>query len=281
MIHLKQHGGQNGQICSQSNASEAEESLKNRVWIICFQIVHKTAKVVERAEKMWKVSDGGGDRVGVHAIARAGGLNHQGGIMKNFNELIYMIRMNDETALKELIGCLKGTIEYGITSVSERNVSLWSYREDLRIEALVSLMKAIETYQDDLNCSFGTYAAVVLKNRIKQQAGRMIKNNSYMMLNTESLDVCNEEMPGMSNLLASKDMMSVPEYRMRFNEAYDRYLAARDTMSVREKEVCDAWIEGGTYVMESGKLGMSIRQYEHQLRRVRNKVKEAVADENK
>ena len=196
--------------------------------------------------------------------------------MTNYDELLYMVRMKDESSLKELLQRLQGPIEIGINRQVAVFPAIVHYREDLRMEAQISILRAIESYQEDVACSFLTFATVVINNRIKQCSRRIARNNSGMNVNTVSLDAETEEISAMSNLIASRDSLGLPEYRLRFNEAHERYNECRSRMSETEEKICDAWIEGGTYIMESGKLGMTVRQYEHRLRRVKQKVKDAV-----
>ena len=82
-----------------------------------------------------------------------------------------------------------------------------------------------------------------------------------------------------TNLIPSRDRMSDPVFRLHFNEAARRMKDAEKKLSDREREVFSTWTEGGTYLMKAEKLGMTYRQYEGRLARIKRKMIAAVLDD--
>ncbi len=200
--------------------------------------------------------------------------------MSNIYELLYMIRMKNAAALEELFHLCRRTIDTEINTQISRYRGLSTYREDLLIEAQVGLLRAAEYYRCDQGCTFISFAGVIVHRRIVQAAKHcrlmMGEHGMYpMSLNCTDGD----DAVTFSNLIPSRDRMSDPVFRLHFNEAARRMKDAEEKLSDREREVFSTWAEGGTYLMKAEKLGMTYRQYEGRLARIKRKMIAAVLDD--
>ncbi len=197
----------------------------------------------------------------------------------NIYELLYMIRMKNAEALEELFLLHRKSIETEIAIQLAKNRSIASFRDDLLIEAQVGLVKAVEYFRNDQGCSFSSFANLIIRRRLSQEAKRCRMNLSENGNPILSLDYEMDENHQYSNLIPAADRMGDPVYRFRFNEAARRMKKTESAMNDAEKQVLQAWKEGGTYAMYSEKFGITCRQYERRLTNVKKKMVAAIKDE--
>lgn len=198
----------------------------------------------------------------------------------NMYELLYMIRMKNAEALEELFYEYRRCIDAEIASQISRHSVLRSFRDDLMIEGQVGIVRAAECYRPDQACKFSSFAAVVIHRRIQQAAKHFRILAAEHGMNPLSLDLCDADMNApFTNLIPARDCLSDPEYRLHYNEAKRRMNETVGKMNDTERKILHSWTEGGSYVMKAEKMGMTYRQYEGKLGRVRRKVFSAVRDE--
>lgn len=198
----------------------------------------------------------------------------------NTYELLYMIRMKNAEAMEELFEVFRRCIEAEIAVQISRYQVLHTFRDDLTIEGQVGLVHAAECYRESPKCRFTSFATVVIHRRIQQAAKHYRLAAAEHGLNPLSLDLSDADMSAsFTNLIPTRDKLSDPEFRLYYNEAKRRMKRAVQKLNPMERRILYSWTEGGSYVMKAERLGMTYRQYEGKLGRVKRKVLAAVNDE--
>ncbi len=196
----------------------------------------------------------------------------------NMNELLYMAHMKDTFAIEELLLEVKNTIDYEVNRQLLSFQSMGTFRDDLTLEAQIAVLRGIENYRDDRNCSFRTFVSVIVRRRIAKIIHQTVFAAASRGITVYSIDSENDETPSYSNLIRNNDPMADPVFRMYYNDAKDRLNSEVLGFTNGEKGILDSWIEGGTYEMRCEKLGLTYRQYEGRLRRVKKKVMNAIKE---
>ena len=197
--------------------------------------------------------------------------------MINYSELLYLARMKDNHAIRSLLEAFEMQINFEVgAQTAKYNVPAY-YRDDLVLEGQLCVMRAVEYFREDRDCRFSSFTNMIIRRRIQQVVRGLVQQWSNYQPYT--LDAELDDKPAMTNLLRTNDMMSDPVYRMHFNEAWNRMDQTVQQLSSKEQEILHTWLEGGTYEMRSEKLGLTYRQYEGRLRRLRKKLFDAVWSE--
>lgn len=107
----------------------------------------------------------------------------------NDYELLYLIRQNDEDSLIRLLQryhrTIWGIIHHLVPYPVPPDIDL----DDLYQEATIGLMDAIESYREDKNVNFGTFARICIERQIRSLL-RHYRSNSYRILSRAmSLDM--------------------------------------------------------------------------------------------
>lgn len=195
----------------------------------------------------------------------------------NTYELLYMIRMKNAEAMEELFEVFRRCIDAEIAVQISRYQVLRTFRDDLTIEGQIGIVHAAECYRETPACRFTSFATVVIHRRIRQAAKHYRLAAAEHGLNPLSLDLNDADMSAaFTNLIPTKDRLSDPEFRLHFNEAKRRMKQAVQKMNRTERRILYSWTEGGSYVMKAEQMGMTYRQYEGKLGRVKRKVLDAV-----
>ena len=198
----------------------------------------------------------------------------------NTYELLYMIRMKNAEAMEELFEVFRRCIDAEIAVQISRYQVLRTFRDDLTIEGQVGIVHAAECYRESPACRFTSFATIVIHRRIRQAAKHFRLAAAEHGLNPLSLDLSDTDMSaGFTNLIPTKDKLSDPEFHLYYNEAKRRMKRAVRKLNPMERKVLYTWTEGGSYVMKAERLGMTYRQYEGKLGRIKRKVLAAVNDD--
>ena len=196
--------------------------------------------------------------------------------MSDINELLYMARMNDETAIRLLMEEVKPQIRYSVREILNSYRPLKYYEEDFMQEAVICVHKAMETFRDDMNCSFSSYLALIVKRRLWALARKLSRSLSQGFNHTIALDCQYADEESLINVIENRDAMSNPEYYLRYTLARDSLRALCRTFNERENVIYDAWERGEKQTVSSRRLGLTYKQFEGRLRRLRNRVREVV-----
>ncbi|MBQ9327225.1 MAG: sigma-70 family RNA polymerase sigma factor [Solobacterium sp.] len=201
--------------------------------------------------------------------------------MENVYELLYMIRMKNEWAMNRLCAHMNEMVVIEVNHLIKEYAPLVRYRDDMIQEGQIVVARAIETYRNDRFCSFYTYVTLAVRRRLWQVIHTLNTQAEFGFSGTVEYEEDSDMMMAATNLAASPQMLWRPEYHLAYNEAYHRLEQMVQTLSEDEKRVLDTWIEGGTYTMNCEKLGLTYKQYDGRLNRLKKKVRKTVYQRSK
>ena len=199
--------------------------------------------------------------------------------MFNQYELLYMYRCGDEFALKMILRQMMPIIRRVISEALRKNRLLRIYSDDMYEEGVSSLMAAVESFREDRDASFRTYASVLIGNGVagvcKYQTRQKRAAGSAMI----SLDMAVTERSEAADLLASKDRLSDPVFVLHMNEARERYEKAVASLSERDRKILETWQSGQDIRSLTETLDITRKAYETKKYRIRKKVIKTILEE--
>lgn len=130
--------------------------------------------------------------------------------MSTDNELLYMIRQQDDWAVENLLNKYKPMIcgmIFKLSQLDSCSVSSEAYKEDLEQESRMMLIGAAENYREDYPCSFKTYLQNCLRKRLLTIYRHSQCSSDAAFYACDSLDTMVGEDRGMykADTLASND----------------------------------------------------------------------------
>jgi RNA polymerase sporulation-specific sigma factor len=146
--------------------------------------------------------------------------------------------------------------------------------EDLSQEGMIGLFKAIQSYQNDNNASFYTFAKLCIDRQIysaikASNRKKHIPLNSYISFYSK---INEDEIELIDNLEAGKDsnpeqIILDRENTMNIEEMLDSHL------SKMEKQVLSRYLKGNSYADIGAELGKAPKSIDNAIQRIREKVK--------
>ena len=197
--------------------------------------------------------------------------------MENLNELLYMIHMNDEYALKELLELLEPGYDAEIGRMVKSYPTFGNYKAEMRQEMRSTLHIAIETFRYDIDCTFRSYAMIIARRKLYRLI--VVMNHQFVpgFNRTASLEApLHNNREEFTSLFASRDVLSFPEYVLDMNEAGRRLDDTVNQMPKQIRRIYDAWCAGYQYKTGSERLGLTYKQYESSIMKVKRMVHQAV-----
>jgi RNA polymerase sporulation-specific sigma factor len=183
----------------------------------------------------------------------------------NYNELSdseLCKRCDEPEAFAVLSSRYLGLVNSKVASVK----SSWSLDdEDLRQEAMIGLFKAASTYDDTRGVTFGAYAGVVILNRLKNEVRSHLSRKNVSLSDTVSLDELSAD---------ESQFADTPEALI---EDRERVLTVLNQIHISlsdfEKKVLALYLSGYKRSQTAKILGITTRQFDNALQRVRKKLK--------
>lgn len=162
---------------------------------------------------------------------------------------------NDKKAAAELLTRYICTIE-----TRARNFAL-AFSEDLTQEGFIGLLNAVETYDENRNVKFSTYANVCIRNKMISAFDKQTN-----IIKSEVWDAPEEE--------EMEDPADIPDNilveKERLNEIYDKIIFA---LSEQEWHVFQLFLTGLAYNQIALELNCSPKTVDNAMQRVRRKLK--------
>lgn len=142
------------------------------------------------------------------------------------------------------------------------NVDREQTKNDLVQEGFMALLRAVRSYSADRGSGFSAYVAVCVKNGMLKF---LQKNNRSF-----AVDVTDEEF----ERLLGADIEAVPERIVLEKERMEElYRMIDGALSECERQVLGLVLEGLSYEQTGQKLGMSAKQVNNAMQRVRKKLR--------
>lgn len=191
----------------------------------------------------------------------------------NDNELVYLCNENNEDAVNLIIEKYKKYILIILKDLLKEYNIVGYEISDFYQEGLIGLLQAINSYKEEKNISFYTYACKCIKNnimsaiRISFRLKNRILNNSYSL--DKLLDESNEDYYN-----CFKDNSSDPDNILMKNEEKEELIGTlKNKLSKSENIVFDLRLKGLKNSEICELLGKSRKSIENTMNRINIKYK--------
>jgi len=181
--------------------------------------------------------------------------------MRNFNslsdnDLIILSRQGSEPAEEELISRYKRKA----TICARKFYILGGDDEDLLQEAMLGLLKAVRTFDDEKGATFSTYAETCIRRRLMD----VINLKRYTEFISTEDQTCSSEEPVCDN---------DPETLLIENERYEELMSSiKTSLSVYELKVLDLYLSGMNCQDISVELSKAVGSVYNAVQRIRSKT---------
>lgn len=187
-------------------------------------------------------------------------------------ELIERIQNNDKSALNFLLGKYKELVYMK----SSKYFIIGAERDDIFQEGMIGLYKAIQSFKEDKQNSFKTFANMCIERQLitaikTSNRQKHMPLNSYLSLNTSSYEEEDGEKT-LLNVLNNKmaedplDTLTKKEYYSNVENAIDK------SLSDFEKQVLKKFIKGDSYTKIAEDLESSVKSVDNAIQRIRKKA---------
>lgn len=187
-------------------------------------------------------------------------------------ELIERIQNNDKSALNFLLGKYKELVYMK----SSKYFIIGAERDDIFQEGMIGLYKAIQSFKEDKQNSFKTFANMCIERQLitaikTSNRQKHMPLNSYLSLNTSSYEEEDGEKT-LLNVLNNKmaedplDTLTKKEYYSNVENAIDK------SLSDFEKQVLKKFIKGDSYVKIAEDLESPVKSVDNAIQRIRKKA---------
>lgn len=194
---------------------------------------------------------------------------------ENIYELMYLSHMGDERAFNTFLLSFENLLSCLVDTCIKSNPLMVIYRDDLIQEARCALYDAYETYREDRDTSFYTFATLVVKRHIWKVLARYNSKINVQIHDTLSFDSSAYNGDWYEHIPA-QDGMSNPQYYTHYHVAEENLNNVTKKLNKKDREVIYAWLNSSCYEEAKDMLGISYKSYAGRLTRVRNKIKKAI-----
>ena len=187
-------------------------------------------------------------------------------------ELIGRIQNNDKNALDFLLGKYKELVYMK----SSKYFIIGAERDDIFQEGMIGLYKAIQSFKEDKQNSFKTFANMCIERQLitaikTSNRQKHMPLNSYLSLNTSSYEEDDNEktlLDVLNNKMAEDplDTLTKKEYYSNVENAIDK------SLSDFEKQVLKKFIKGDSYVKIAKDLESPVKSVDNAIQRIRKKA---------
>ena len=187
-------------------------------------------------------------------------------------ELIGRIQNNDKNALDFLLGKYKELVYMK----SSKYFIIGAERDDIFQEGMIGLYKAIQSFKEDKQNSFKTFANMCIERQLitaikTSNRQKHMPLNSYLSLNTSSYEEDDNEktlLDVLNNKMAEDplDTLTKKEYYSNVENAIDK------SLSDFEKQVLKKFIKGDSYVKIAKDLEAPVKSVDNAIQRIRKKA---------
>ena len=183
--------------------------------------------------------------------------------------LLRRIRQGDDDAMEKLLEKYRGLVH----TEARKFFLAGGDEEDLIQEGMIGLFKAIQSYREEEDTAFSTFAVLCVRRQIYTTvtASNRKKHsplNHYISIFGETGD---RETENLNSALG--DPVENPEELMLQKEAIQDYYREMDQKLSRfEKQVMEQYLKGEDYTEIAGKLGKTNKSIDNAIQRIRRKL---------
>ena len=183
--------------------------------------------------------------------------------------LLRRIRQGDDDAMEKLLEKYRGLVR----TEARKFFLAGGDEEDLIQEGMIGLFKAIQSYREEEDTAFSTFAVLCVRRQIYTTvtASNRKKHsplNHYISIFGETGD---RETENLNSALG--DPVENPEELMLQKEAIQDYYREMDQKLSRfEKQVMEQYLKGEDHTEIAGKLGKTNKSIDNAIQRIRRKL---------
>lgn len=194
---------------------------------------------------------------------------------ENIYELLYMIRLEDDWALKTFFQHFERLLHDLVGKNIYSCPSLCIYEEDMLQEARIALYEACEGYREDRGASFQTFATLVVKRKIWKLVEKYHSTTTVQL--HRAMQVSEENYLGdWYDFFESKDRLSDPVYYTQYRVAEENLLETVHNLNEKEHETLDAWMSCDCYEDARQMLHLTRAAYSGRLDRLKRKIRKSI-----
>jgi|GEM_PF-944535 len=191
-------------------------------------------------------------------------------------ELLYYFRLNDSFAFSELLRIYSPLIYYVMSAAVPKDLE--AYNDDLFQEGVIALSDAADTYREDMDCGFTTFAVLLIRRRMVNTLRRYKRRGYYGTVETGgswiSLDslVCEGSRWTLADVTSGGCALFEPEYYLEYRLAEERLEKVLNSLRKEEKCILED-SERYPYSEVCGKYQLSAEAFGNRVYRIKAKVK--------
>ena len=196
---------------------------------------------------------------------------------ENDEEIVYLVRENDEDAKNYLVSKYKYIIDIILTKYKRAAYILKIDQKDLYQEAMLGFIDGINKYDSDKDASLKTFISLCVERRIQNFIRKANTKKNQIFNDSLSLDnKISDDSESFINLLSDdnkNDPLNTLETKERYNELKEQI---EKILSDFEKEVYKLMVSGFNYIDIARLLNKEPKQIDNTIQRIRNKIKKII-----
>lgn len=196
---------------------------------------------------------------------------------ENDYELLYLIKEENEDAKEMFFEKYKPIVEIKANKIYNLYPNYGYDINDLIQEGMLALNEAINTYSEEKDVKFNTYANVVIERHLLSFVRKFSSQKHKLLNSSVSIDAENNE--GRILLEILNDNSTNPEHSF-ITEEEQRELKEKmkERLTDREREVFDLRFEGFSYQEISRLLNISVKSVDGTISRIKQKLEKVKKD---
>lgn len=189
--------------------------------------------------------------------------------------LIEKCRNGEEEAQREMLRQYDDLLHIIVNKTIKLYPRMYYHYDDLLQEARIAFFNAVSQFKDDKRACFKTFASLVIKRRIWNVVRNLLVEYNHKGFEGISLD---DEEINYYEIIEQSNRLAEPDYYMKFNIAKTALQNEIAQLNCAEREILSCWLVNDSYDIAAKKLGISKKQYDGRLQRIKKKIKQAVID---
>ena len=186
-------------------------------------------------------------------------------------ELLYMIRSNDEIALELLLERLNQAVVKTAESIVKR---LGCYDVDEAKQGLrLGFLSAIDTFREDRDSSFRYFAKMCAEREVRTMMRKERFKGVSSHYRSVSLDQIREdEGVYLVDMIENTHPEYNPSWYAKYCQTMQDYYTCMDRLNELERKICHMRLEGFSYKEIANLLNINVKRIDNTMQKVRKKL---------
>lgn len=186
-------------------------------------------------------------------------------------ELLYMIRLNDEVAMNILLDRLNYSVIKTAESIVKR---LGCYDvEEAKQGLRLGFMSAIDTFREDRDSSFRYFAKMCAEREVRTMMRKERYKGVASHYRSVSLDqIREEEGIYLVDMLENTRPEYNPTWYVKYSQTMEDYYECVERLPKLEREICYLRVQGFTYKEIANLLNIKVKRIDNTMQKVRKKL---------